>query len=108
MGGVFGKQAKKDNRVKRVKNMKINEIVEKAKEQLAEATKLPVNTVVAVSREKEKGWKVAIELLEMKRIPDAMDTLGIYDVYLDDKGELLSFERKSMRRRGDMITTEGI
>lgn len=88
--------------------MKADEVVEKAKKQIAEVIKLPVTTVVGISKEKEKGWKVAIELLEMKRIPDAMDTLGIYDVYLDDKGELLSFERKSMRRRGDMITTEGI
>jgi len=34
--------------------MKANEIVERAKEQLAEATKLPVSTVVGVSKEKEK------------------------------------------------------
>lgn len=101
MGRVFGKQAKKDNGVK---NMKINEIVEKAKEQLAEATKLPVNTVVAVSREKEKGWKVSIELVEMKRIPDAMDSLGLYEVYLDEKGELQTFRRKSMRAKGDKVT----
>lgn len=88
--------------------MKVDEVVEKAKEQLAEITKLPVNTVVGVSKEKDKGWKVAIELLEMRRIPEAMDTLGLYDVYLDEKGELQTFERKSTKRRGDMITTEGI
>ena len=88
--------------------MNVDEVVEKAKKQLAEVTKLPVTTVVGVSKEKEKGWKVAIELLEMKRIPDAMDTLSTYDVYLDDKGELLSFERKSMRRKGDMETREEV
>jgi len=88
--------------------MKVDEVVEKAKQQIAEVTKLPVTTVVGVSKEKEKGWKVAIELLEMKRIPDAMDTLGTYDVYLDEKGELLSFERKSIRRKGDIEVKEGV
>jgi hypothetical protein len=83
--------------------MKISDIVEKAKEQIAEATKLPINTVVAVSREKEKGWKVSIEMVEMKRIPDAMDSLGLYDVYLDEKGELQNFKRKSMRARGEKV-----
>lgn len=86
--------------------MKANEIVEYAKKQLAEVTKLPVSTVVSVSKEKDKGWKVALELVEMKRIPDAMDTLGLYEVYLDEKGELQTFERKSSKRRGDTITRE--
>ena len=86
--------------------MKANEIVEMAKEQLAEATKLPVSTVVGVSKEKDKGWKVTLELVEMKRIPEAMDTLGLYETYLDEKGELKAFERKSSKRRGDTIAEE--
>lgn len=88
--------------------MKTDEVVEKAKKQLAEATKLPVSTVVGVSREKEKGWKVSLEMVEMKRIPEAMDSLGLYEAYLDEKGELQGFERKSIRRKGDMETREGI
>jgi len=88
--------------------MKADEIVEKAKQQIAEVTKLPVTTVVGVSKEKEKGWKAAVELLEMKRIPEAMATLGLYEVYLDEKGELLGFERKSIRRKGDIETREEV
>lgn len=88
--------------------MKTDEVVEKAKKQLAEATKLPVSTVVGVSREKEKGWKVSLEMVEMKRIPEAMDSLGLYEAYLDEKGDLQSFERKRMRRKGDMETREEI
>ena len=47
----------------------------------------------------EKGWHISIEMIEKYSIPDQMDILATYEALLDEEGNLLSFERKSMRKR---------
>jgi hypothetical protein len=54
----------------------------------------------------ENGWRLQAELVEKESIPHAMDVLGLYDCVLDPKGEVLRFERRGLRRRGD-VGTEG-
>jgi len=81
--------------------MKINEIIENAKKGLSDMTEKEVNTVVGITKNKEKEWHIMLEILEKKSIPDAMDLLGLYDVLLDEKGNILNFERKKLRKRGD-------
>jgi hypothetical protein len=45
-------------------------------------------------------------MVEKRSIPDQMDILALYEVLLDEDGNLLSFERKSMRRRMDSMEKE--
>jgi len=49
----------------------------------------------------EEGWAVSLEALERKAIPDTMDVLGLYEVRLDGEGNLLDFQRKKLRKRGE-------
>lgn len=67
---------------------------------LAELTNLKPSGVVAVRKE-EQGWRLQVELVEKESIPPSMDILGVYDVWADDRGNVLGFERKRLRRRGD-------
>jgi len=82
--------------------MRLKEIIEKAKQGLGELTTLKVNTVVGASKDEENGgWRVMVELLEKAAIPDSMDLLGTYEVLLNEEGEIIEFERKGLRKRGD-------
>jgi len=80
--------------------MNADEIVEKAEQEFARLSKTPVNGIVSLSKT-EDGWVVLLEALERKAIPDTMDVLGLYEVRLDDAGNLLGFERKKLRKRGE-------
>ena len=42
-----------------------------------------------------------MEITEKSSIPEAMDVLGIYDVHSDEEGNVLSYERKGLKKRGD-------
>ena len=42
----------------------------------------------------------------MSRIPPATDVLGDYEVLLDDDGNMLRFERKQTRLRGEPMEKE--
>jgi hypothetical protein len=80
--------------------MNTEEITKKAQEEFARLSKLPVNAVIGLSKT-EEGWVVSLEALERKAIPDTMDVIGLYEVRLDDEGNLLGFERKKLRKRAE-------
>lgn len=68
------------------------EIVQQAREQLMALTGLKPDTVSSFGRD-EQGWRVSVEMIEMKRIPDSNDVLATYDILLNDEGDLLSYQR---------------
>jgi len=80
--------------------MNADEIIKKAQEDFARLSKIPVDGVIGLSKT-EEGWVVSLEALERRAIPDTMDVLGLYEVRLDNEGNLLSFDRKKLRKRGE-------
>jgi hypothetical protein len=81
-----------------------SEIVQRAKEQLAQLTGLKPGTVSALSKD-EEGWHVTVDVIEMKYVPDTRDVLAAYETLLDDEGNLLSYQR-TRRYRRDQVTEE--
>jgi len=59
-------------------------------------------SIVSMSKE-AKEWKVAIEVLERKAIPDTQDLLGRYELKLNEDGELLGYKQVLVRRRQDRL-----
>ncbi len=80
--------------------MKTSEVSELAQKELAKLTKLEPSGVRGVSKD-EEGWHVKVEMIEKKSIPDGMDLLGLYEVTLDDDGNVIKFERGQLRKRMD-------
>ena len=80
-------------------------LIEKARKDLSKLTGLTVSSTTGATKD-EKGWHISIELVEKHSIPDQMDILALYEVLLDEDGNFLSFERKSMRRRMELMEKE--
>ena len=80
--------------------MKANEVTMVAQKEVVGLTKLEPSGVKGVSRD-EEGWHVTVEMIEKKSIPDGMDLLALYDVTLDDDGNVIKFERGQLRKRMD-------
>jgi len=81
--------------------MELREVSEKAKKELRAVMSLEFSSVTAAFKI-EDGWRVTIELIERKAVPDTQDLLGLYEVRLDDDGRMVNFERKKMRHRADI------
>lgn len=94
-----------NHRTRKEEAMKIPELIGEARSQLSSLTGLPLGTTTGVSKADE-GWKIAVELVEKKSIPDGMDILATYEVRVDPKGNLLEFHRKGMRKRIDIEQTD--
>lgn len=75
-------------------------IVNQAKKELAALTNLELSTVMGVTKEGEE-WLVTLEMIEKRSIPDSMDLLGTYEVRADTNGQIVNFNRISLRKRCD-------
>ena len=80
--------------------MNANEIVVKAREKFISLGKKPADGVTGLSKT-EEGWSILMEAVERKAIPDTMDVLGLYELRVDNEGNLLSLDRKKLRKRGE-------
>ena len=80
-------------------------LIENARKELSKLTGLTVSSTTGATKD-EKGWHISIELVEKHSIPDQMDILALYEVLLDEDGNFLNFERKSMRRRMEIMEKE--
>jgi hypothetical protein len=81
------------------------EIAQRAKEQVAQLTGLKPDTVSALYKAAD-GWHVTLDMIELKRIPDASDVLAAYEVLLDDEGNVTGYHRARRYYRGDVSWQE--
>jgi hypothetical protein len=80
--------------------MNAEDIIRKAQEDYSRVSKTKVDGVTGLSKT-DDGWVVLLEALERRAIPDTMDVLGVYEVRVDNEGNLLGFQRKKLRKRGE-------
>jgi len=78
------------------------QIVQRAKEQLAQLTGLEPDTVSSLDRS-DDGWSVTVVMVELKRIPDGSDVLASYETTLDDDGNLVRYKRAQRYLRDQLI-----
>jgi hypothetical protein len=71
-----------------------------AAQQLLELTGREAEGITGLDRTDE-GWTVQVEVVEVRRIPDTTDVLGLYEVETDESGELLGYRRVRRYARGN-------
>jgi hypothetical protein len=70
-----------------------------AADQLLELTGKAAEGVTGLQRT-DDGWTVQVEVVEVRRIPDTTDVLALYEVEVDEDGELESYRRLRRYARG--------
>ena len=73
-------------------NRPMREMVAEAVGQLQELIGRPVESVTGMEKDGSE-WRVKVEVLELERIPNTTDVLGIYEVTLDKNGDLIGAQR---------------
>jgi len=76
------------------------QVASRAASELLELTGNDVEGVVGLERAEQDGWKVQVEVLELRRIPDTTDVLALYEVDADDDGSLMGYRRLRRYTRG--------
>jgi hypothetical protein len=81
------------------------EIARSAKQQIAQLTGLEPDTVSSFVKDNGE-WSVTVEVVEMKRIPNATDILATYQAKLDTEGNLLGYQRTKRYLRQQEMSEE--
>jgi hypothetical protein len=71
----------------------------RAVEQVTELLGRDVEGVVSLERS-DDGWRVGVEVVELRRVPSTADLLAEYDVELDSRGQLVGYRRVRRYPRG--------
>ena len=82
------------------------QLIQKAREQLTELTGLELGSTLS-ARKDDNVWRVQVEVIEKKSIPDSQDLLATYGLTMDKDANVVDFERLSMRKRGDAMGPQG-
>ncbi|GEL23410.1 hypothetical protein PSU4_23640 [Pseudonocardia sulfidoxydans NBRC 16205] len=73
----------------------------RAAEQIVVLTGRELEGVVSVERDRDEGgWRIGIEVVETRRIPDSADILAMFEVCVDEHGDLAEFRRLGRYSRG--------
>lgn len=75
------------------------EAARNAVKQLQELTGLAVEMVSGLERT-DNGWKLAVEMLELERVPQSMSLLATYEMEVDRQGDLIRYQRSRRYARG--------
>jgi Gas vesicle synthesis protein GvpO len=79
----------------------VAKIVQRAREQVVELLGSEAESISGIERA-NGSWSVAVEVVDLHRIPDTTDVFSSYEVVLDDDGNLVSLSRKRRYRRGQV------
>lgn len=76
-----------------------SQIAASAALQLLELTGRTSEGITGVERT-DDGWKIEVEVVEVRRIPDTTDMLALYEVQVDETGTLEGYRRVRRYVRG--------
>jgi hypothetical protein len=78
-----------------------DEIIERVHRVLDDLGGMEVERVTGIEAD-DDGWRVNVEVLEMRRIPDTADILAKYEVRLTNGGQFMSYRQVGRRLRGQL------
>lgn len=76
-----------------------SQVAARAAQELLDLTGKGAEGVTGLERT-EDGWKVQVEVVEVRRIPDTTDVLALYEVQVDEDGDLIGYRRLRRYARG--------
>jgi gas vesicle protein GvpO len=82
-------------------SLSARELAQAAMSAMADLTRYEPESVSGMEWDGE-SWHVAVDVLELARVPNTTDVLATYDVRLDDEGTLLSYTRARRFQRAQV------
>lgn len=77
-----------------------DEIARRAGRALADLGGLDVERVTALEPDDEHGWRITLEAVELRRIPDTADVIGVYEMTMSHGGQFVGYRQISRHARG--------
>ena len=83
------------------KRMSVEDIQKKLFPAAKELLKKEPESISSIEKSGD-GWKVQVEVLERKAVPDKFDLLKVFEFNLNKSGKILGFKQIKRIQRGDL------
>lgn len=77
------------------------DVAMEAARQLQQLTGNEVEAITGLRRT-DDGWRVQVDVLELRRVPTTTDVIATYDVDVDGSGDLMGYHRQHRFVRGEV------
>jgi hypothetical protein len=92
--------AQRNNANRRNGSLSGREVIARVRRDLPELLGRRIESVLGLERDDENdGWNVMVQVVELARIPNSTDVLGVYAVKVDGEGELIGWSRRRRYHR---------
>lgn len=71
---------------------RLADVIGEAQREFESLTGRTVESVSSVRRN-EGGWTLALEVVELERVPASTSILGTYEAFVDEDGSVMEYER---------------
>jgi len=82
--------------------LSVDKVVDQALSAVRRYVSKEPETVIGIE-EADGEWRVTVEVVERRAVPDSQDLLGRYEVRLNVEGELLGWRQRMVRKRSDRM-----
>lgn len=82
------------------------QVVKNLKQDIQDVTGFPAWSVISLERVPD-GWAGRVEVTEFHRVPEAQDLVGVYDVTIDEEGNLAGWDRIASHLKGQPFEFDG-
>jgi predicted TPR repeat methyltransferase len=80
----------------------IQKVVRSAMAQMGDMTGLVGDNVSSLAKA-DSGWKLVVNMVELKRIPPSTDMLASFDVSVDGDGNVINYQRTRRYLRDQVL-----
>jgi hypothetical protein len=58
--------------------------------------------IIEVSMKEDDKWRALVEVVERRAVPDTQDIIGLYEITLNDSGDVIGYELRERYQRSDL------
>lgn len=77
-----------------------DEIARRAARVLEDLGGIEAERITGLEPDDEHGWRVTIEVVELRRIPDTADIIGVYEMTMSHGGQFVGYRQIDRHARG--------
>ena len=80
----------------------LSEAQDRAREAANDFLQHELEGVIKAGKKNDDTWRVVVEVVERRAVPDTQDIIGRYEIMLDQSGQATGYELVERYQRGEM------
>lgn len=82
------------------KRVSPDEIARRAARVLEDLGGIEPERITGLEPDEEHGWRITLEAVELRRVPETADVIGVYEMTMSNSGRFVGYRQVDRHARG--------